>query len=65
MKIDQKGSETVRRVVNGLKNQYKRPKLCLKNTGCRQKIAIWTNEVSHLHHEIKELNIWLLRAFKK
>jgi hypothetical protein len=23
-------------------------------------IAFWTNAVSHLHHEIKEVNIWLV-----
>jgi hypothetical protein len=26
----------------------------------RQKIAFWTDEVSHLHHEIKEVNFWLV-----
>jgi len=26
----------------------------------RQNIAFWTNSVSHLHHEIKALNIWLV-----
>ncbi len=32
MKKDQKGPETVWRIVNSLKNQYKWPKLDLKNT---------------------------------
>ena len=32
MKMDQKGPETVWRVVNSLKNQQKWPKLGLKNT---------------------------------
>jgi len=26
----------------------------------RQNIAFWTNAVSHLHHEIKAVNIWLV-----
>ncbi len=26
----------------------------------RQNIALWTNAVSHLHHEIKAVNIWLV-----
>jgi hypothetical protein len=26
----------------------------------RQKIAFWTDAVSHLNHEIKGVNIWLV-----
>ncbi len=41
--------------LKSLKSQCKWPKLL-----GRQNIAFWTNTVSHLHHEIKAVNIWLV-----